>query len=260
MRLSRRSMYALAALAIVCGPLGCRKRSSVPLPPLPAYEAKRADGPITIDGKLDEETWRKAPTMVLTLREGTGAPEQATEARVLWDDDALYVAFVCHDDEMWATMTERDMKLWQEEVVEVFLDPNGTGDPYFEIEVNPLNKVVDLRFIRSLKGLRSPRTLSWDCKGFKKAVVAEGTVHTWTSTQAPGGRWTVEMAIPFAALDSLPNSPPKPGDAWKANFYRIDRPAALGEEDDEYSCWSPIVISGSYHTLERFGTLVFVAE
>ena len=250
----------LLTICVVCAVMGCCPSPDVPLPEPPTYVCMRTCDAINVDGFLDERSWQHAQPMILVLREDGGAPQHATTAKAVWDQSALYVAFQCDDPEMWATMKERDDRLWEQEVVEVFLDPNGNGDPYFEFEVNPLNVVVDLRFMRSLKGLRSPRSLRWDCKGFRKAVVAEGTVHTWTSTQAPGGRWTVEMAIPFAALDSLPNSPPKPGDTWKANFYRIDRPAALGEEDDEYSCWSPIVTSGSYHTLERFGTLVFVGE
>ena len=134
----------------------------------------------------------------------------------------------------------------------------------YEIEVNPRNAVVDLRLMRELEGMNTRgfmRTKEWDCKGMQTAVqVKGGTVHRWTTGADPAGEWSVEIAIPFKALDSLPNSPPKHNDVWRANFYRIERPAALGEEDDEYICWSPIIISGSFHTVERFGYLRFSGD
>lgn len=243
---------ALAASVAACFP-------SMQLPDPPTYICKRALNRIVVDGLLNEKSWQKAEPMNLVLREGTGEPLHKTVTKAVWDNRALYLSFVCQDPEIWTTMTERDDPLWTEEVVEVFLDPNGNGDPYFEIEANPLNVVVDLRFMRSLKGLRDRRPLQWNCRSLQTAVRVKGRVNSWQAISHPDSQWTVEIAIPFEALDKLPNSPPKDGDSWKANFYRIERPASLAEEDDEYSCWSPIIISKSYHTLERFGTMIFSA-
>ncbi len=252
--------FALAAALCACA--GCALLKRKPLPPLPVYDCQRALGPISVDGKLDEPSWAKAAPMRLVLREGTEKPPlYPTLAKALWDDQYLYVSFVCRDPDIWATLTRRDDSLWKEEVVEVFLDPKGDHNPYFEIEVNPANAVVDLRLMKDLKGLNTRgfmRSTTWNCKGIRTAVRIQGELHTWRADADPQGEWTVEMAIPFSGLDSLPHSPPRPGDVWRANFYRIERPAALGDEDDEYSCWSPIVISKTFHTVERFGYLRFV--
>lgn len=250
------------ALCLVCIALGCWPMPSVPLPEPPTYVCRQASDSISVDGFLDERSWQLAQPMRLVLREDASTPQHATAAKAVWDETALYVAFVCQDPEIWATMRERDDRLWSQEVVEVFLDPNGNGDPYFEFEVNPLNVVVDLRLMRSLrdKGMPLARVVAWDCEAMQTAVRVKGQVSTWQTAQRPGGEWTVEMAIPFAALDSLPSSPPKDGDAWKANFYRIDRPGHLAQEEHEFTCWSPIISSKSFHTLDRFGTLVFSSE
>jgi len=230
------------------------------LPNPPTYICKRVLDEMTVDGSLNEKSWQKAEPMDLSLRDGSGKPLRKTVAKVIWDDEALYISFVCQDPEIWATLTERDDPLWTEEVVEVFLDPNGNGDPYFEIEVNPLNVVVDLRFVHSLKELRGRRALQWNCQSLQTAVRVKGKVNSWQTASHPDNQWTVEMAIPFRALDELPHSPPREGDCWRANFYRIERPSSLADEDDEYSCWAPIIISRSYHTLERFGSLTFSAQ
>ena len=51
-----------------------------------------------------------------------GAPgSYETEARALYDDTFLYFSFRCRDDNIWATFKTRDQHLWEEEVVEVFL-------------------------------------------------------------------------------------------------------------------------------------------
>jgi len=47
---------------------------------------------------------------------------------------------------------------------------------------------------------------------------------------------------------------PKPGEQWRANFYRCEY---AGEE--EYLAWSPPLLE-SFHTPERFGYLVFTDQ
>ena len=65
-------------------------------PPLPRYEVHRAATPIIIDGKPDEKAWADAPSVELIFPwdAQTGA-KQKTTARLLWDDDFLYVLRMC---------------------------------------------------------------------------------------------------------------------------------------------------------------------
>ncbi len=44
-------------------------------------------------------------------------------------------------------MTRRDEHLWEEEVVEIFLDPNRSGRDYYELEISPANVVCDVRMV-----------------------------------------------------------------------------------------------------------------
>jgi len=163
-------------------------------------------------------------------------PQQATTVRLRRDDAALHLEFVCVDAEPWATITQRDGPLWEEEVVEVFIDPVGDRECYFEIEVNPLGTVVDLVLRRNRSGYA--RDFAWDCEGLTVDVV-----------QTVDG-WRTNLSFPFTALT---DGPPGTGTEWRLNFTRIDRPR---NRERELSAWVPTLLA-TFHAPERFGLLRF---
>jgi hypothetical protein len=167
----------------------------------------------------------------------TGAPpQQATRVTLSRTAERLNVLFHCDDSHPWATMTQRGDPLYQEETVEVFLDAFGDLECYFEIEINPLNTVLDLMIRRVGRGWR--KDFAWRCEGLE------------TSAQIIPGGWTARISIPFTAL--VPE-PPRPGAVWRANFTRIDRPK---NTDRELSAWSP-TLRNTFHDTTRFGYLEF---
>ena len=111
----------------------------------PLYHAARAQDDIRVDGKLDEFTWAALPRVgrFTDIRRPDNPDAAPTQATVAWDGTNLYIAFACVDPEPWGTMMQHDQHLWNEEVVEVFLDPDGDGQNYPELEVSPHNVVVD---------------------------------------------------------------------------------------------------------------------
>src|SRR5512134_1613939 len=113
---------------------------------LPVYRARHAVGAIRVDGSLDEPSWEKAPRIreFRHIYDPARVPRYPTAAALVWDAARLYVAFECVDSEPWGSFRRRDDRLWEEEVVEVFLDPDGDGRNYAELEVSPNNVVVDL--------------------------------------------------------------------------------------------------------------------
>lgn len=165
-----------------------------------------------------------------------GPPLQGTRITLSRTAAHLNVLFQCEDSRPWATLTQRNGPLYQEETVEVFLDPFGDLSCYFEIEVNPLNTVLDLMLRRIGRGWR--KEFAWQCEGLETSAAL-----------VPGG-WTALLSIPFAAL--LPE-PPKPGSIWRANFLRIDRPQNTPRE---LSAWSP-TLRNTFHDPTRFGYLEF---
>ena len=213
----------------------------------PTYTIYRVDAPLTIDGVLDEPAWQTAPTIALREALHGGEPRQQTVSRLLWDDVYLYASWVCEDRDIWGTMTQRGDYIYNEEVVELFLDADGDGIGYVEIEVSPRNTVLDLFMLN--RNDRWKQLWSWRSEELQTAVKVEGDP---TRRGTADCRWTVEMAVPLADLMTASHIPPQPGDVWLGNLYRIDR----AEDGDEFSAWSP-VYRDTFHTPGRFGRLVF---
>ena len=65
-------------------------------------KAIRADGPITLDGRLRESVWKSAEPATdfiqRELIEGEPANEN-TEIRIAYDDDNLYIGIMCYDSQ-----------------------------------------------------------------------------------------------------------------------------------------------------------------
>ena len=216
----------------------------------PLYICKRADSPIVIDGVMDEDCWAQADVMALRLTDTGAEPKLKTEVRALWDDEYFYVGFHAIDTDIWATMDEHDMPLWEEEVVEVFANPSSDGIGYFEFNVNPLNALFDVFVLNRTRVKDECKILKdWDCEGIKHAVTVDGDPR---NRETVDRSWTTEIAFPFKEFYTAPNIPPKNGDTWKINFYRIEQ----GRDAEEYTAWSPTGAI-NYHLPDSFGTIVF---
>ncbi|GHG74131.1 carbohydrate-binding family 9-like protein [Comamonas sp. JC664] len=214
-------------------------------PSLPEYSVPRVSQPPTLDGVLDDAAWKQASPVVLRRSFDGSAARLRTEARLVHDGTSLYVAFDVEDPDVWGTLRKRDDPIYEEEVVEVFLDANADGRTYNELQVSPHNVIFDAYFPARRQGMDT----SWD-SGMKSAVKVRGTLDD-PSDRDEG--WTVEMQIPFDRLAEVPNIPPKPGDRWRFNLYRLEHHDRRTVEGQSFS---PLFV-GDFHALPRFGWLVF---
>lgn len=178
--------------------------------------------------------WAGIEPVELSEAESGVSPAQRTRVRTAWTREEWRVLFECEDRDPWATFTARDAPLFKEEVVEVFFDPVGDLESYYEIEVNPLGTVLDIVFRRTRSGHKGD--WAWDCDGLRTLV------------RATLAGWCAEIAVPFASVGA-PAS-------WRANFCRIDRPSRDDTLPRELSAWSP-PLRANFHTPERFGHVVF---
>jgi hypothetical protein len=219
------------------------------------YTAKRTTAAITVDGKLDEPDWARASeAKLLETNTGKDVPSKST-VKVLWDDKFLYVGFYFQDSDAWATLTKDEDPLWGEEVAEVFIDPDGKGHTYYEYEVNPLNVKVDLFVLN--QGQKHDGFykvwIDWNFSdAMKHAVYVEGNGKDKGTNDK---FWTIELAFPFEEMWTAQNIPPRDGDMWRANFYRIERPTA-DEKDSWYAAFNP-TMRQSFHSPWMFGKVVF---
>ena len=181
----------------------------------------RANGPINIDGKRDESAWASAESVgdfVFTWWNEGDADQQPTDARMLWDDQYLYVSFVCTDKDIQATRVERDDAVYLDDCVEVFASPEFEHpERYFNLEMNALATQLDE--YRPDGDFDKP--IGWDPEGIKVAVSIDGTINDDSDVDRS---WTLEVAIPFKLFkDVLPAGRPEPGDRWRLNLNRLDR-------------------------------------
>ncbi|QRN94312.1 carbohydrate-binding family 9-like protein [Archangium violaceum] len=214
-------------------------------PLLPEYSVRRAAKAPAIDGVLDDAVWKDATPVVLRGSFDGRPASLRTEARLAYDDQHLYVAFDVEDPDVWGTLRKRDEPIYEQEVVEIFLDANADGRTYNEMQVSPHNVTFDAYFPARRQGM----DLAWD-SGMTTAVKVRGTLDE-PSDRDEG--WRVEMRIPFARLAEVPRLPPGKGDRWRFNLYRLEH---VERRQVEGQAFSPLFV-GDFHALPRFGWLVF---
>src|SRR6187399_3103344 len=133
-------MMRLLVALIVATPLVVAAQSQIP-----RYDVKRAAGPLSIDGKLDEADWAAAPAVTLQfLWESQTGAKQMTRARLLWDAQALYVGFDADDSDITAQYQERDDPTYRDDAVEIFINPNPQQEAvYYGFEMNARGVLYD---------------------------------------------------------------------------------------------------------------------
>lgn len=151
---------------------------------------KKAGSPIVLDGILDEPAWSEADVAgnwYLNYPVDTARAPYQTEARLTFDDGALYISFVCYDDDSPDIINSlrRDF------------DPELND--YVGVSIGPYNdRINGFFFIITPKGIQLEGTITgggngggfnsyWDNKWFSKVV------------RHPD-KWIVEMAIPFKSF------------------------------------------------------------
>ncbi|MDQ0091505.1 hypothetical protein J2T12_004942 [Paenibacillus anaericanus] len=166
-------------------------------------------------------------------------PKESTEVRACWNKDYLYVRFLSKDSNIVSDFTERDDPLYEQDVVEFFIDEEGKGTRYLELEVSPRNVVFDALIEND--GLDA-------VKGLNKAWCFQDLLTSVDSNRE--GYLTTYISIPASNFIH----PLHEGLSWKVNFYRIDEDL---EGTREYQAWSPTG-KVNFHVSSRFGTMVFV--
>lgn len=165
-------------------------------------EAVKTDQPPTIDGKLDDPCWEKAPVAKPFIDHYTSKPaSDQTEAYVLYDDHALYVAFKCFDsqpDQIKATETKREGNPWEDDFVGVLIDPFNVG------QLSGLNVFKVNAIGTQFTEIRTGRAEKWigDWKG---------------AAQRTEFGWTAEIAVPWDIMERPSSDKPL---TMRINFER----------------------------------------
>jgi hypothetical protein len=186
-----------------------------------------------IDGRLDDAVWASAPvaTDFVQQRPTPGAaPTQRTEARFVYDDNAIYVAVRAFDtepDAIAAELGRRDATGLHSDWVHVVFDSYHDRRTGYRFVVNPRGVKRDVFHFND-----GPEDAGWDA--------------VWeVATTVDSLGWTAEFRIPFSQLRYRPSAGEQ---TWGLNVIRDI--ARL----DERSYWSPMP-PGQPGFASRFGTL-----
>ena len=195
-----------------------------------------------VSGNGSAAEWNNTDWIPLQKRKGEA--DYATRAKLLYSDTGIYGLFSCNDQKITATLKEDFANLWTEDVIEIFFWTDESVPLYFEYELSPLNYELAI-LVPNMDG----RFLGW------KPWQYEGDRKTRHATSIVGGKsrpseWLAEFFIPFSLLQPLRNVPPKKGDQWRMNMYRIDY-------DKQYTSWSWKPVQKNFHDYEKFGRIVF---
>jgi hypothetical protein len=190
----------------------------------PELDIRRAAGPICLDGELGDEGWKGAAKADNFSEHNPGdqtEPAVKTEVLVTYDDDNLYVAWICYDDpsEVRASFTERD-RIFSDDYVILLLDTYGEATLAYEIACNPYGIPGDLLF-SSNYGEDVSFSMIFDSMG---KITDFG--------------WVAEMKIPFRSL----HFPSRDEQVWRIDFWR-NRPREVRYQyswaayDRDMDCW-----------------------
>ena len=179
---------------------------------------QRTSSPIILDGKLEEEVWRKADVATDFWQKQPRDDIKAglrTEMRVTYDDQFLYVAATCFDSTNHVVATlKRDIGFWDGDAVAVVLDPLNEATTGFMFGASPYGVQTEVL----LGGGSGPENYSreWDNRWY-------------VEVQRYLDRWTVEMAIPFKTLRYEAGKT-----SWGINFTRNDK------KNNRLDTWAPV--------------------
>lgn len=188
--------------------------------------------------RLENIDWSGIEAVELSDTVTGNKPKEPTKVKVCWSSEHLYIRFDCQDSWVVSDFTERDEPLYEQDVVEVFLDEEGAGLSYMELEVSPNNVVFDAIVRNNGKDTILDLDTAWNMEGLQTSVAEETEGHIQYS-----------FIIPFSNFNAIP----RPGTQWRVNFYRIDEDRGGRRE---YQAWGTTE-AVQFHMPTCFGVLEF---
>ena len=216
------------------------------------YSIRRTHAPVPLENPWSSPVWQGAPIAPVDQCVGGVYDHQpVVQARVLYDDEALYVAFQVEDQYVRAVAETWHDSVCRDSCVEMFFTPGeDTSVGYFNVEIN-CGGVMLVHFqpapasdIRQMPIEQCEKIEIWhELPRTVEPEIAEPTV--WQVAY----RLPLEILGPFVEIAS-----PNPGVTWMGNFYKC----ADRTSHPHWLSWSPIDTPGpNFHRPDSYGALRF---
>ena len=212
-----------------------------------------------IDGNLSEIVWQTAQVLSpFQNSEGTEEADTPTETFLLWDSENFYIGVRAHISESHfphISQTQHDSPIWEDECIEILMDPNLQTDIYYHLVINPIGAFFDQKV--NVPGKPDFRFVPHDVQltlDWTTVQTAFDTDSKWNSnakvaTEINTTSWSIEIALPRKMLEkpakSDSQSEPASENRWLFNIHRKAYTSTGGTGNlvsttqREYSYWLP---------------------
>jgi hypothetical protein len=183
---------------------------------MPQMTIKKTQGKITVDGIFDEPDWQRADMtspFYQSVPYDTSLSETKTEARLLFDDNNIYVSAKCYQkkDKYVVLSLKRDFGPGTTDLFGLILDPYTDKQNAFSFTVSPYGVQRE-----GLISNGNDYSTDWDNK--------------WTSVvQNYDDYWTLEIAIPFKTIRY---KTVEGQNVWYMNMLRYDQSRPVAERSN----------------------------
>ncbi|WP_166924176.1 carbohydrate-binding family 9-like protein [Flavobacterium poyangense] len=177
------------------------------------FPIRKTNQKVSIDGDLSD--WKVPFQGPFVIHNSGEKAAQQTFVSFSWDDENLYIAYRAEDSKIVGSKQQNDSPIFNsDDLVEIFIDPDGDGQNYLEVGVNAFSTNYDM-LIKCI----SPTCGGWNTSLFFNLSGMEAV------SKITSGGFCTEVKIPFSALETIQNgnfNKPKIGTKWKGNVFRID--------------------------------------
>jgi hypothetical protein len=226
----------------------------------PIYKVARAKEAMTIDGKMDEATWKNAEVRSLDYfyRGDKPVDKQNSKFRMLWDDTNLYLFYECEDTSLTARETNFDARPYLDDCAEFFVVPvPDSVYMHFGFEINITKAAYDYIVLWRYYKNRTIFIRGYN-PGYQVAVTMDGTIN---NEKDKDKGWKMEFSIPFSVLNDFQNmARPRGGVKWAFQAVRQDRNLVEDRFRSTSTLFPIYDIRLDVHQPARFGLLEFSAE
>jgi len=224
------------SIAIEKSPAATSKLNNLDITVPYALCASTTEPPV-IDGQLNDISWKKSIELGPFVKISSGElPRQRGRAYLLHDEKYLYIGVELDESllderfqrthEIKREMKIRDSRVYEDDCLELFLQPEQTNEQYYHLVVNSLGTLYDARCNKD--GLNDK---NWNSNA-KIAVSSDQRA------------WRIELAIPWSDFGMTAEN----GKRFRFNICRHECP------NQEYTAWSPT--GKGFHQPDKFGTVV----
>ena len=182
----------------------------------------------------EDVNWKNLEPMQLTSNSGNGKTLYNTRCYLCYNEKGIFFRFEVEDDKINCTMDEYNAPIYNEETVELFMQPTQDKTQYMEFEWNGIGGVFCAKVKNYLNGKTS--------LDFIEKNIIDSKIY------AADYGWIVQGFLPAQLFEGSLSG------EWQFNAYRIK----LAKDNSQILLSYSNTIADNYHLPDKFAVLKFV--